>query len=527
MRSSSPRAKAAALAGLALLLLVNPVAAQKQRPAPSATPTAVERAAPAPALAPGAAKQDEGYDPQRLLAGHYLRRMGFGPSPRDMETVLRLGPAAYVEQQLDPASINDAQFEAGLPRVPKNPYALYPRLRRWYLRMLGSRKQLQEKMTLVWHEHFATSLAKVGVSAFMSEQEETLRRNALGSFRQLLVDMTKDRAMLVWLDNNYNSGRETNDAGEPVPPNENYARELLQLFSMGPTRLNLDGTPVIGPDGLPVANYTEDDVKEVARALTGWYIKTDRTNKKAKFAPYYHDEGSKTILGTTIAGRTGKDGAREVEDVVDLLMRHPSTAPFIAKILVQKLATETPSPGYVSRVATVFRDTSGDLRATVRAVLLDAEFTSPAVVRSQYKTPVEHFTGAMRALDIKTEGYGIIDWTSSTRQLVYFPPSVFSFYRPGEKGSLVTTALVTARDKGSDALAAGYDADFDANALVRQNGLDTPEKIVDFLADRLLAAPLQPEARARIVDYMDGRTDEEKLRGALWLVMVSPDYQRN
>ena len=512
------RFRQTALSGLVALLLVNAAPAQTTR---------VERAAPAPALSPSAAKQDGGYDQQRLVAAHYLRRMGFGPSPKDMETVLRIGPAAYVEQQLTPSSIDDSAAEAKLPKEPKNPYSLYPRLRRWYLRMLLSKRQLQEKMTLVWHEHFATSIVKVGYANMMAEQEALFRRHALGSFRQMLVDVTKDRAMLVWLDNNYNSGTDTDDEGNPIPPNENYARELLQLFSMGPTRLEIDGTPVIGPDGLPVANYTEADVKEVARALTGWAVTTGKSNKKARFYDYLHDSGEKTILGQTVAGRSGADGAREVDDVVDILMRHPSTPPFIAKMLVQKLATETPSPAYVARVARVFQQTNGDLKATVRAVLVDPEFTSPEVVRSQFKTPIELFAGAYRALDLKTRGYAIIDFSYTTRHLIYYPPSVFSFYRPGEKGALVNTALVTARDAMSDALVSGYDTEMDVPGLIRGERLDTPEKAVDFLTARLLEAPMQPEVRDRIVAYMDGRVDEEKLRGAMWLVLVSPDYQRN
>jgi uncharacterized protein (DUF1800 family) len=475
------------------------------------------------------ARNLSGADQQRLLAGHYLRRMGFGPSAQDMEAVLRLGPQGYIDQQLNPSSIDDSAAESRLPPAPRKFYEVDGWIRRWYGRMSFSKRQLQEKMTLIWHQHFATSNAKIGVGTFMHEQEELFRRNCLGSFRQMLIEITTDKAMLLWLDNYYNSGTDTDDAGNTVPPNENYARELLQLFTMGPIRLNLDGTPVLDGAGVPVPNYTEQDVREVARALTGWGFK--KYKKPVKFFPYLHDAGNKIILGETLAGRSGKDGAREVDDVVDIIMRHPSTAPFIAKELIQQLATETPTPGYVQRVATVFQQTGGNLKATVRAILTDSEFTSDEVVRTQQKTPIELFVGQLRALSVEGfEGHGLVEATYSTRQLIYYPPSVFSFYRPGNKASLVNEAMVTLRDIQSNVFMAGRygDAYWDAAKTIRQRDLSTPEQAVDYLADALLAAPLAPETRARIVAYVaETGVTEEKVRGAAWLIVCSPDYQVN
>ena len=524
-----------ATSALAALLLAQPASGQQplpraQRPGRVATPTAVSPAsAPLPAPAPmsaAAAKAARDYDPQRLLAGHLLRRIGFGPTPKEVDNVLKVGMTTYIEQQLDPAKIDDSAAEARLPKGSNNLYNDYKWITRWYTRMVVSRRQLQEKMTLIWHEHFATSNAKVGTGFFMHEQEELLRKDALGSFRQLLVDVSTDKAMLIWLDNDDNSATEEDDDGNPIPPNENYARELMQLFSLGTTRLNMDGTPVLDGRGLPVPNYTEDDVKAVARAISGFYV--DYRTRKTVFLPYQHDSSDKVILGETLHGRSGQDGAHEVDDVIGIIMRQPSVAPFISKELIEKLATETPTPGYVERVATVFKTTDGDLKATVRAILTDSEFTSDAVVRSQFKEPIEHFVGPIRALDGKTKGAAFIPFCIAAKQLIYYPPSVFSFYRPGQKGSLVNTALATIRDSIADAIVTGfYDTSFDAVKLIRKNRLTTPEQTVDYLSDVLLAAPLDPQVRERIVQYMDGRVDEEKFRGAVWLVLVSPDFQRN
>ena len=179
-----------------------------------------------------------------------------------------------------------------------------------------------------------------------------------------------------------------------------------------------------------------------------------RAGRKSKFAADLHDSGKKTILGVNINGRSGPNGASEINDVVDIVMRQPSMPPFISKILIQKLATETPSPAYVERVARVFQQTGGNIRSTVRAILMDSEFYSPAVVRTQYKEPIEHFVGALRSLGARTQGDNLIYWSYAAEQLIYYPPSVFSFYPPGNKGQLINTALVTIRDRVADDIVA-------------------------------------------------------------------------
>jgi uncharacterized protein (DUF1800 family) len=481
-----------------------------------------------------AAPAGRAYDQTRLLAGHLLRRAGFGPSPTDMKDVLKVGPTAWIEKQLQPSRIDDSVAEAKLPREPDREHERYADewLRRWYTRIVYSRRQLQEKMTLVWHQHFATSNAKVRDGLFMHNQEEMLRRNALGSFRQMLVDVTVDNAMLVWLDNDPNNGQAYDDQGNPIPPNENYAREFLQLFALGPVRLRMDGTPVLDAQGQPVPNYTETDVREVARAFTGWSAEYRRA-RASVFYPSEHDPHDKTILGTRVVGREGPDGALEVQDVVDVVLSQQSVAPFIAKELIQQLATETPTPGYVERVATAFKNSNYDIRSAVRAIFTDAEFSSDAVVRSQFKTPVEHFAGVVRALGGKTQGASFLYWLERARHELYYPPSVFAFYRPGQKRTLVNTALALVRDSIGDELTNGYvdrngrDTAFDARKLIKKNRLKTPEQAVDFLCDALLAAPMTPAARQIVVGYMEGRVDETKFRGAVWLIVCSPDFQRN
>jgi uncharacterized protein (DUF1800 family) len=478
----------------------------------------------------------------RLWAGHLLRRLGFGPNRREMHEVLRLGRDAYLELQLHPERIDDRIGERSFVPEPRpNDGGLNWELR-WMTRMAFSRRQLQEKMVLLWHEHFAISYLKIRYSVLMRDYERLLREHALGSFRDLLIGITTDNAMLLFLDNTQNDGRAVDGAGTPVPPNENYARELLQLYALGPNRLHMDGTPMLDLAGQPVPAYGESDVKEIARALTGWTANHPDTPvdgdptlsiPPASFAADRHDPQPKMVLGEIIESDP-EDPAADVERVVDVIMRQPTTAPFIAKELILKLATETPSPGYVERVATVFAGSGGDLRATVRAILSDAEFYSPAVVRSQYKTPIEHVVGALRGLGASGgRGRTLQYWATLGGQRPYDPPSVFSFYRPGAKGALVNASYVALRDRASDMLARGYrdfffDAVWDAPAMIRRRRLRLqPGRAVDVLAEELLAAPPSPGLRQAVVDYIGAEVTETKLRGAAWLIMSSPEYQVN
>jgi uncharacterized protein (DUF1800 family) len=280
----------------------------------------------------------------------------------------------------------------------------------------------------------------------------------------------------------------------------------------------------------------------VARAVTGWIPHfpddADREDPTqvvaaADFEPGLHDFNAKTVLGETIPADDTAGGAFDVERVVEILMHQPTMAPFISKILIQKLATETPTPGYVERVATVFADSDGDLRATVRAVLTDPEFSSATVIRSQYKTPIEHLVGALRGLDARGGGRTLWFWTMLSGHLVYYPPSVFSFYRPGQKASLVNAAYVATRDAATDIIANGYvddfyDASWDAPGLIHRYHLEQrPALAVELLARELLAAPLSASTRQVMLDYLGSEVSEEKLRGAAWLLLCSPDYQVN
>jgi uncharacterized protein (DUF1800 family) len=499
------------------------------------------------------------YDQQKLLAGHLLRHIGFGPSATDVSAVLSQGWDAYINSQLNPQPIDSttaAKFGTAPDPNDAGGGARQAWQRRWYSRMLYSPWQLQEKMTLNLHEHFAVSDEKVQNAVFMHDYEEFLRTNALGSFRDLLIGLSTDKAMLVWLDNNNNNGAKKDSQGKPISPNINFARELLQLFTLGTTKLDRYGSPTYDANGVPIPAYTEADIKAVARALTGWQVKsttnstTNITTYSVVFNSGLHDTSDKLMFGVTIKGQTGSAGANELPQVIDLIMRQSTHSRFIAKILIQKLATETPSGDYINYVGQVYARNSFNLKYTIQAILTYPDFTSDAVVRNQYRNPIEEFIGALRSLKANipptsTDNF-LLNWTGRAAQQVYFPPSVFSFYPPGQKKDLVNTALTTYRDKAANdfvtrsiTVSPGSSTKvllIDFAKLASDNKLTTPDLAVDYLSDALLCAPLEnadapkddpKSVRTQIISYMAGSVSTTKLKGAAWLIMCSPDFQRN
>ena len=467
----------------------------------------------------------------RQIAGHALRRMAFGATQEELDRVERIGLVGYVQEQTNPSGIDDRKCQNRLKafKRPRDDWSWYQQ--QWYLGMLCTKRQFLERMTLFWHEHFATSFNKAGLHpARLRTQEFTLRRHALGNFRDMLKAITIDPAMLIWLDGNMSNGSPGHT------PNENYAREFMQLFTLGTHELNMDGTQNLDGEGQPVPAYTERDVREAARALSGWvvvYEPPDYVKVHVKFDPALHDAGNKTVLGKPIRGRKGKQGAREVDALIEILMSRDTMAPFIAKTMIQKFATQKPSGDYVSRVATVFRNSGGSIRKTIRAVLLDPEFLAPATVLSQPVTPVELFMKEIIGLRGVSKGLYLLWSLHSTGHQIYEPPSVFSFYPPGQKERLLGTDRVMARDNFGIALTEWWskrnnnETYVDTAALKKKYKLSTPLRVIRFLEDLYLQQPLESRTRKRILDFMDGKVDEWKLKQAIRLFFATPDFQRN
>jgi uncharacterized protein (DUF1800 family) len=325
---------------------------------------------------------------------HILRRTGFGASPSELAYFENLGVSGSVDRLLNYESIDDSRL-ASQPDITmaltrKPPAGEIVNLIWWWVnRMINTPRPLEEKMTLFWHNHFATAIYKVRSPYLMFRQNQLLRSKGMGKFRELLMGITEDPAMLIWLD----GARSRKNA-----PNENYGREVMEVFTIG------------------VGNYTEDDVKAAARAFTGYSI-----NKSGDsfFNPKQHDDGAKTFLG-----QTGDFGP---EDIVDILASHPATAKSIARKLFAYFAYDNPSEDTVNRIANVYMQSDGNIKAVVEAILNSDEFWSAQAYLSLVKSPVDYLTASLRSLGASVNPKAAVATLNAMGQLPFDPPSVFGW----------------------------------------------------------------------------------------------------
>ena len=354
---------------------------------------------------------------------HVLQRLTYGPRPGDVGRVAALGVDGWIERQLDPARIDDTAVEQALTALPTLTMSIadlhrdYPRpdpemqrrlaagemspreAREQYpperrparivaelqaarmLRAVASERQLQELMVDFWFNHFNVYAAKGEVRWYLTAYErDVIRPHALGRFGDLLRATARHPAMLFYLDNWLSrrpgfTPRQGPNAGRPSGLNENYARELMELHTLG-----VDG------------GYTQADVTEVARAFTGWTIERPREDARFVFRQALHDTGAKRVLGHAIRGGGQLDGER----VLDLLAAHPATAGFLAGKLVRRFVADEPPAALVDRVAAAYRASGGDARAMLRVVFASPEFRAPTAAGAKIKKPSEFVASAAR-----------------------------------------------------------------------------------------------------------------------------------
>ena len=437
----------------------------------------------------------------------------------------------------------------------------------WAERMVATPRPLEEKLAFFWHGHFATSEAKVRDYRMMLVQNHMLRTRASASFRDLLLGIMRDPAMLVYLDN-----------GENVKdhPNENFGRELLELFTLG------------------VGNYSEEDIREASRAFTGW------TNDvlEFRFDPDLHDAGPKKFLG-----RKGDFGG---EEIVDIILAQPATAEFIAAKLYRFFVREEISDSTRAALGKVFRDSEYEIKPLLKAIFLSRDFYSRPSVARQIKSPVHLFVSTYRKLGI-TETPTAPDFNDLTGQLgqsllyppnvagwsggrtwitpatllergnamrgILFPPDLAKYGHPDRKipriyrvvGERLAQGMniTNATNSGDSAISMMADADEDYNtrygvyrgyvmayerikliprhtarldlaAMVRSDGAETAAEAVDHLLRRFLRAQLDSEDRQALTTFLEerlgsetlmGDSVEDALRSVLYLILSSPEYQ--
>lgn len=358
---------------------------------------------------------------------HLLLRTGWAATPQQVAVTAQLSRAEAVDRLLDgthrdavtplPADLQEFTppprrrgelSEAERKAFQREQVRFGLEMRSWWFaEMLATDSPLTEKMTLFWHNHFVSSQQKVRFPKLLVDQNRLLRENALGNFGTLLHAIARDPAMVLYLDSAQN---------RRAAPNENFARELMELFTLGE------------------GHYGEKDVKEAARAFTGWSI--DRQTGNFRFYRFLHDGGDKTVLG--------RSGAFDGDDVLDILLAQPATAEFLTRKLWREFVSPDPDPAEVSRIAAVLRQSHYAIRPWLRALLLSPAFWAPAHRGVLVKSPVEFLLGLVETLDVSGVDPRVLALAS--RQLgqdLFAPPNVKGW--PGGDAWISSTTLLARR----------------------------------------------------------------------------------
>src|SRR6266513_1777808 len=333
---------------------------------------------------------------ERVRVAHLVRRAGFGATAAELDRYTAMGARAVTAQLINYQQTSNAQLEAQLSTPDltsaRGAGAIAPIQGWWLQRMVQSARPLEEKMTLFWHGLLTSGLDKAGPAQLFT-QNQLFRKMALANFDDLLKAVSKDPAMMVYLDT------ETNRKGKP---NENYARELMELFTTG------------------IGHYTEDDVRESARAFTGWTLTGGqrlRFTTDSIFNPRYFDSGQKTFMGKT-GNFTG-------DDIVEMLVPLRATAERLSTRLFSFFAYPNPEPDIVRHLADTFQQSHYNVGAVVREILAMDAFYSPKAYRALIKSPAELAAQTLRATGSDARAYGAAATASAAMgQVLFYPPNV-------------------------------------------------------------------------------------------------------
>jgi hypothetical protein len=457
------------------------------------------------------------------LISHLMRRAGFGASRQELEERAAKGYEATVEELLHPEeqpAIDDDMLYRYLPGYEG---ALGPPINQaeWVYRMVNTQRPLEEKLALFWHQLFATGNSKVDNPPEITQQIAMFRRQALGSFRDLLVELAKNPAMIWWLDNNGNHNGAIN---------ENWGRELLELFSMG------------------VGNYSEDDIKDASRAFTGWTIEPKiprnplgRFYWNFEYRPEDHDDGEKNFLGHS--------GRFNGEDIIDIVVKQPATAKFLARHLYNFFVADEPQvpswninppndPDAIDQLVAAYDESDGSLQAMMR-LLFNSDFFKNARF-ARVKSPAELVVSTVRlagSYQGPRPGFNMLAMECNWQgQELLNPPSVESWHTGGEwidGGALVRRVNFAAGLLGDTSLP-GVKTII---AKLRESGVSAPEEFVDACLDIVGPLEFSESTRSELLDQAnedgglnwDSEENSEKsernIGVMLALIAASRDFQ--
>jgi uncharacterized protein (DUF1800 family) len=521
----------------------------------------------------------------------FLEQSTFGPTNDLIAHVQQTGLEGFLNEQTS-APTSDYPDLPFWPQMrpttctgdcQRDNYTLYPLQQHFFANALSGQDQLRQRVAFALSEILVTSAVDVPLPSWMRGYQELLYKSALGNFRQLLYDITVNPTMGRFLDmlNNRCQKRTPPDVnvcrnGLASQPNENYAREILQLFSIGTFVLNQDGTRQLDADGNPIATYDQKTVEEFARVFTGWvlapalagpsdiggtvpnYRDPMVVHKDAQGREDYHDRGAKTLLnGAQLPASQSAD--QDLNAAIDNIMDHPNVAPFISKQLIQHLVTSNPSPGYVQRIAAVFaatRNSSTQLFEVIKAIVLDDEARGNSKELPNYgklREPAQFIANVLRAFNAQSDGVldslnvgGSAIGSADMGEDLFNAPSVFNFFPP------------TARVPGEGVLGPEFALFSSLTSLRRDNFVNRvifstipaappnrptgtsidlsswdplakdPNQLIDALNPLLLHGTMSAEMRQSLltaVTSIPASNPRSRVRTAIYLILTSSQYQ--
>ena len=479
-------------------------------------------------------------------AARLLEQSTFGPTPASIQHVQQVGLQAFLNEQY---AATASTYPA--PGVNDDIEAVQ---RRFFTNALTGQDQLRQRVAWALAQIFVVSNQKISDPTAFTSWMNMLQKDAFGNFSTVLNDVTLSPTMGRYLDMVRNDKPDPNSGRQP---NENYAREILQLFSIGLSQLNPDGTPQVDGNGVPIPTYTQDTIIGFAHVFTGWTYPT-KPGQTPSFSngEYYggpmipfdshHDTGDKLLLnGVVLPG--GGTAQADLTAALQNIVNHPNVGPFISKQLIQHLVISNPSPAYVARINAVFNDNGsgvrGDLKAVVNAILMDSEARrgdDPAQIQASdghLKEPVLFMMNLLRAANGTSDGANLRNYAADMKEEPFESPTVFNFYPPdnmlpgttllGPEFRIFNSTTAIARINFVNDLvfgSVGSTTRIDVSPYVAL--APNPTELVDSLCGILTHGPLSDGARNTIITTVSNLTDNTKrAKTALYLIGSSSQFQ--
>lgn len=479
-------------------------------------------------------------------ATRFLEQAAFGPTTADVAHVKAVGFDAWLTEQFS-APLTDLPDVADTAPLDTVQTA-------FFANAVNAPDQLRQRLAFALSQIYVVSNAKVDNSKAMVNYYRVLLNDAFASHRQLLKDVTLSPAMGVYLDMVDNTKA---DPSTGTSPNENYGRELLQLFSVGLFKLKSDGSVVVDGSAKPVGTYDQDTIEGFSRALTGWTFPTRPGQASQDFNPTYfvgpmeshetyHEPGSKVFLNGVVQPG-GQSAPQDLDVALSNISQHQNTGPFLALRLIQALVKSNPSPAYIQRVSAVYADNGtgarADLKAVTKAVLLDVEARAGDTQAAgsgdgKLREPVLYMTRLLRAFKTKTNGAGLAGYAQSMRQDVLNAPSVFNFYPPSYKprgstllgpefkilnSATLLPRLQFASDLSTGTLPTGTSTDLSDVVAVATDA----NTLVTLLDQRLMHGTASAALKSSVAQAVNaiGTDGATRAATAVYLFAASPEFQ--